>query len=231
MSCVRVCALVFIPAALFWADNGPAWKNKHPEQWDGNDARQFLVQSPWVGRAELQVIPSKSPDQRRDSGDWDALVGRGVGLEGTGILGHERMELALARAHTFPSPGMVDVRWDSARPVRMAEAKLGLKPSLNYADWYVITVYNVPLPESHWGASRLKNLAYLRRAGKKDFRPSKAEVLRNDDGTATVSFLFSRSEEITRRDKTVIFVAQFERLFVSQFFYPWEMLVSGDLEL
>ncbi len=231
MTCVRVCALALIPAALLLSEDHAAWRNKHPEQWDTNDAKQFLAQSPWVGRADLQVIPGKSPDQRRDSGDWDSLVGRGVGLDGTGVFGKERAELAIAKAHDFPSPGMVDVRWDSARPVRLAEEKLGQKPSTHYPDWYVITVYNVPLPESHWGADKLKNLAYLRREGKKDFKPSKAELVRNDDGTATVSFLFSRSEEITRRDKSVIFVAQFARLFVSQFFYPKEMLMSGELEL
>lgn len=231
MSWVRFCVLVFIPAALLLSEDPAAWRNKHPEQWDTDDATQFLAQSPWVGRAELQVIPSKSPAERRDSGDWTALQGRGVGLEGTGIFGKERMELAIARAHDFPSPGKVDVRWDSARPVRLAEQKLAQKPSANYADWYVITVYNVPLPKSHWGADKLKNLACLRREGKKDFKPSKAEVVRNDDGTATVSFLFSRSEEITRRDKAVIFVAQFARLFMSQFFYPKNMVVSGNLEL
>lgn len=230
MSRVLVCALALVPALLL-SQNPAVWQIKHPERWDTDDAKQFLAQSPWVGRAKLQVIPSKSPAERRDSGDWTALQGRGVGLEGTGIFGKERMEMAIARANDFPSPGMVEIRWDSAHPVRVAEAKLGQTPSANYADWYVITVYDVPLPNSHWGADKLRNLAYLRRGGKKDFKPSKAEVLRNEDGTANVSFLFSRAEEITRRDDPVIFVAQFARLFVSQFFYPKQMLMDGNLEL
>ena len=92
-------------------------------------------------------------------------------------------------------------------------------------------MYNVPLPESHWGAEKLKGLAFLRRENKKDFRPARAEVVRNDDGTATVTFLFTRSEEITKGDKAVIFAAQFDRLFVSQFFYPRQMVMRGQMEL
>jgi len=225
------CSLLFFAAALLVAADNPAWKTKRVEQWDTQDAKQFLAESPWVGRVPLQVIPDRSPDQRRDSGDWDTGVGKGVGLDGTGIFGAERMRLAIARAHDKPSPGMVDIRWESALPVRVAEEKLGQKPTTHHMDWYTITVYDVPLPESRWGAEKLKNLAFLRRTGKKDFKPSRAVVLRNDDGTATVTFLFSRAEEITRRDKAVVFAAQFDQLFVSQFFYPGEMLMRGELEL
>jgi len=222
------CCLLLAATFLLAADN-PTWQTKRVEQWDTEDAKQFLAQSPWVGRVPLQVIPNRSPDQRRDSGDWNAGIGTGVGFEA--ILGGERARLAIARAHNLPSPGDVDIRWDSALPVRVAEEKAGQKPTTLHTEWYAITVYNVPLPESHWGAEKLKGLAYLRRENKKDFKPARAEVVRNSDGTATVTFLFNRSEEITKRDKTVIFAAQFDRLFVSQFFYPREMVMRGQMEL
>jgi hypothetical protein len=48
---------------------------------------------------------------------------------------------------------------------------------------------------------------------------------------ATVVYLFSRHEEITRGDKNVIFAAQIDRLFVSEFFYPATMQFDGRLEL
>ena len=105
-------------------------------------------------RVPLQVIPDRSPDQRRDSGDWDTGIGKGVGFEA--ILGGERARLAIARAHDKPSPGDVDIRWDSALPVRVAEEKTGQKPTTLHTEWYAITVYDVPLPESHWGAEKLK---------------------------------------------------------------------------
>ena len=220
--------LLLAATFLIAADN-PAWQTKRVEQWDTEDAKQFLAESPWVGHVPLQWIPDRSPDQRRDSGDWDAGIGKGVGFEA--ILGGERARLAIARAHEKPDPGKVDIRWASALPVRVAEEKTGQKPNTPWKEWYAITVYNVPLPESHWGADKLKGLAYLRRENKKDFKPSRAEVVRNSDGTATVTFLFNRSEEITRREKTVIFAAQFDRLFVSQFFYPREMVMRGQMEL
>lgn len=55
--------------------------------------------------------------------------------------------------------------------------------------------------------------------------------MQHEDGMATVTYLFSRSEEITRRDRTLIFVAQIDRLFVAQFFYPATMQIEGQLEL
>jgi hypothetical protein len=228
------CLLLVLAAAAFLpAAENPTWKSKPVEQWDKEDARQILADSPWVGHATLQNIPDRSPGERRDSGDWDAGAGKGLGLAALlDILGGGNLDEAIARAHFKPSPGTVEIRWESAMPVRTAETKLGQTPAAGLpTDWYAITLYNVPLPEARWGAGKLKGLAYLKRENKKDFKPSRVEVQRHDDGTANVTYLFSRSEEITRRDNTVIFVAQLDRLFVSQFFYPRSMQIAGQLEL
>ncbi len=56
-------------------------------------------------------------------------------------------------------------------------------------------------------------------------------IQRQPGGNANITYLFSRSEEISRRDPRVLFVAQIDRLFVSQFFYPPTMLMAGQLEL
>lgn len=232
MNYTRDAALLVLAATFLSAAGNPPWRSKPVAQWDREDAKQVLTESPWAGRVRLQVIPDRSPGERRDSGDWDAGAGGGAGLEATGVLGREKMRQAIARAHDNPSPGMVDIRWESAMPVRTAEEKLGQKAATELeSDWYAITVYDVPLPESQWGANKLKGLAWVRRANKKDFKPSRAEVIRNDDGTATVTYLFSRSEEITRGDRTVIFAAQFDRLFVSRYFYPRTMQIAGKMEL
>jgi len=228
----RSCGLLLLTAALLLAADEPSWKTKPVEQWDEKDAKQLLAESPWVGHATLQPIPDKSPDQRRDSGDWDAGIGHGVGLAGTGILGPRRMAEAIARAHDKPSPGAVGIRWESAMPVRAAESKVGETPaSPLHTGWYAIALYNVPLPKKHWGPGKLRGLAFLRRENKPDFKPSRVEVHRNADGMATVVYLFPRHEEITRRDKNVVFAAQIDRLFVSEFFYPATMQIAGQLEL
>ena len=71
----------------------------------------------------------------------------------------------------------------------------------------------------------------MKREHKRDFKPSRVEIVRHEDGKATITYLFSRSEEITRKDRSIIFVTQIDRLFVTQFFYPGTMEIQGQLEL
>jgi len=227
----RWCGLLLVAAAFLSADTSPSWKAKPIGQWDNEDAKQVLTDSPWVGHATLQTIRDRSPAERRDSGDWDTGVGPGVGFAALSLFDSPSLEEAIARAHFKPSPGMVPIRWESALPVSTAEAKLGQSTVAPLGkDWYAITLYDVPLPRS-WGAVKLKRLAYLRRANKPDFKPSRVEIVRHEDGRATITYLFSRSEEITRKDRSIIFVTQIDRLFVTQFFYPGTMQIEGQLEL
>jgi hypothetical protein len=80
-------------------------------------------------------------------------------------------------------------------------------------------------------ANELKGIAYLKRYGKKDLKPSRVEILRGEDGLATVVYLFRRSVEITRRDGNVEFLAQIDRLFLEQYFNVEEMRLMGQFEL
>jgi hypothetical protein len=66
---------------------------------------------------------------------------------------------------------------------------------------------------------------------KKDFRPARVVVLPEAGGLVTVVYLFPRSIEITKKDKTLAFVAQIGRLFISTSFYPADMRLEGQLEL
>jgi hypothetical protein len=232
VSRIRICGLLLLAATCLPADSTPSWKTKPVEQWDKEDAKQILADSPWVGRAALQPIPDRSAAERRDGGDWDSGIGPGVGIAGTGLLGIAAMHEAIARAHFKPSPGDVDVRWESALPVRVAESKLAQTPATTlHTGWYAITIYDVPLPDRQWGPGKLKGLAYLKRENKRDFKPSLVKVERQSDGMANITYLFPRSEEISRRDRSVVFVAQIDRLFVSEFFFPGTMLIAGQLEL
>jgi hypothetical protein len=227
----KSCGLLLAAAAFLSAETGPSWKTKPISQWDNEDAKQVLADSPWVGHAVLQTIRDRSPAERRDSGDWDTGIGPGVGFAALSLFDTASVEEAIARAHFKPSPGTVPIRWESALPVSTSEAKLGERTaSPLHGDWYAITLYDVPLPRN-WGAVKLKRLAYLRRANKSDFKPSSVEIVRYEDGKATITYLFSRAEEITRKDRSVIFVTQIDRLFVTQFFYPGTMQIEGQLEL
>jgi hypothetical protein len=218
-------------AAASWSGN-LSWKDKPFSQWTTEDAKQVLTDSPWVKQVTPQNVRDLSPDERRAGGDMGAGIGKGVGLAGLGILGPRREAAALARAHYKPTPDAVVVRWESAQPVRVAEQKAGETgvPTPD-SDHYAIVVYDILTPQRWNLANELKGIAYLKRDASKTLKPSSVEILRQPDGKATVIYLFPRSKEITKKDGRLEFVAQIGRLFVSQFFYTWQMQIDGQLVL
>ena len=234
---LRSSLLTFAAVALMGAQLGtqldPSWKIKSIPQWDQQDAKTVLAESPWVKMVKLDKVRDLSVFERRDGGDWDAGVGPDVGLAGTGIFGTYKEILARQRAHERRDLGSVVVRWESALPIRAAEVKVGeIGAPAWEGDYYAIAVYDVP-PPFRWNlANELKGVAYLQRDKKKDLKPSRVQMLRHDDtGLATVVYLFPRSAEITKKDHNVRFMAQIGRLFVSQFFFPEDMQYQGQPEL
>jgi hypothetical protein len=226
----RLCLLPIAAVLLQAADS--AWKEKPVLQWTEEDAKEVLAGSPWVKHVTPQHVRDLSPAERRDGGNMEAGIGKGVGLAGIGLLGSRRQAEALARAHAKSAPDAVVIRWESALPIRAAEQKAGETdvPSLDSAH-YAIAVYDIPLPKEWNLARELKSVAFIRRDKKKDLKPSRVEILRQPDGKATVVYLFPRSVEISKRDGRLEFVAQISRLFVSQSFDTGEMQLQGQLEL
>jgi hypothetical protein len=223
--------LLLLPALLISLDasGDEAWKSKPASAWNDQDAKAVLTESAWVKAVIPRHVRDLSPAERRDGGNMEAGIGKGVGIAGTGLLGRRREAEALARAHAKPTPDPVVVRWESA-PVRAAERIAGeTAPPVGEA-YYGIVVYNIPLPRRWNLASELKSVAYLRREQQKDLKPSHVQIIRGQDGLATVVYLFRRSVEITARDH-VQFVAQLDRLVVEQFFNAAEMRIQGALEL
>lgn len=237
-----LCSLPLAAVLLFAADSpspapspaNPSWKNKPIAQWDEKDSKQVLAGSPWVQFAEPVWLRDLSPDERRQSGDMEATEGHGVGF--AALLGlfweTKKSDEAIARAHAKPTPPLVTIRWESARPVRTSEQKVGETnvPDVD-ADHYAVAVYNIAIPKRHLLASELKGVAYLKRDTGKEIRPSSVVITRQDDGMGTIVYLFPRSFEISKRDDKVAFVAQVGRLFVSLYFYPGQMQVRNELEL
>jgi hypothetical protein len=224
-------AVLLIAADSSWAQD-LSWKDKPIQQWTVDDAKQVLTDSPWVKVITPQNVRDLSPDERREGGNMEASVGHGVGLAGIGVLGPRRQAEALERAHYKPTPNAVVVRWESAQPVRSAEQKVGETdvPAVD-EDHYAIVVYDILTPKRYNLARELKGISYLKRDNKKDIKPSHVEILRKDDGTATIVYLYPRKVEITKKDIRLLFVAQIGRLFVSQYFYTGQMQLQGQLEL
>jgi len=227
---LTLCLLPLTVVVLMAEDS--SWKDKPVSQWSVDDAKQVLTDSPWVKQVTPQNVRDLSPDERREGGNMEASIGKGVGIAGLGVLGSRRQAEAIARAHYKPTPNAVVVRWETALPVRAAEQKAGETdvPTVD-GEHYAIVVYDIPTPKRWNLENELKGIAYLKRDSKKNLKPSRVEILRNADGTATIVYLFPRSIEITKKDGGLEFVAQIGRLFVSQFFYTWEMQLQGQLEL
>jgi len=191
-----------------------------------------LTDSPWVRLVEPGVVRDLSVAARRDGGDWDADIGHGVGIAGTGILGKTREQLAIARAHEKPPEETVMLRWESALPVRVAEQKTGETDApILQGDDYAIAIYAIATPDKWNIKNQLKGVAFLKRDGKKDVKPSRVDILRQADGKATVIYIFPRSVEITKKDQRVEFWAQIGRLVVAQNFFPKDMQLQGELQL
>jgi hypothetical protein len=228
----RTLKLCLLCVTLLLAAATPSWKDKPLSQWTLEDAKQLLADSPWVKHLTPHWLPDLSPFQREDGGDLNEGVGKGTGLAGTGLLGSRREDLAVKHAHLKPPAAEVTVRWESALPVRTAEQKAGETdaPVLK-GDDYAVAIYGIQAPKKMNLASLLKDAAFLRRYHKKDIKASRVEVLRHDDDTATIVYLFPRSVEITKKDGGIEFTAQVGRRWVSQYFYTGEMQFRGETQL
>ena len=136
---------------------------------------------------------------------------------------------------SLPQPITLQLRWESALPVQLAELKSHeVEPPTLEGDGYRIAVYGVPGayfkgdPEEL--GKPLRNLAALKREGKKDVRPVSVEVFQRENGLVVV-YLFPLSAEISKKDRQLQFEAQIGRIVVAQTFDLSEMEFMGKLEL
>jgi hypothetical protein len=232
MRLIRRSCLIAFASVVLQAQDDPSWKNKPIPQWDDQDAKQVLANSPWVKNVKLDKVRDLSKFERRDGGNWGVGIGPTVEFGATGFFGPFYEALALERAHRAPRDyGTVVVRWASARPIRAAESKAGGLGSPTWdGDYYALAVYDIP-PPFRWNlANELKQDAFLQRDKKKDLKPTRVVVSRHEDGLATIVYLFPRSATPTE-DHNIRFVAQIGRLWVSQYFFPEEMQFLGRPEL
>jgi len=218
------------------------WHSKPPAQWTEEDARQVLAQSPWAREVKAVVTRRLTEDQLREGGQLGQP--RGVGNEGvdpkdagpkvsanvfTGPGGDDRSSRSRPHAVTLR------LRWESALPIQLAEVKTHeTEPPSLEGDGYRIAVYGLPgagfkgTPE-HLGEP-LKEMAVLRRDGKKDVKPLRVEVFQREYGLVIV-YLFPLSAEISAKDQRVQFAARIGRIVLAETFDLGEMVFAGKLEL
>ena len=220
----------------------PVWKSKQAAQWTEDDARQILTKSPWAKASSAVITRRLTEDQLREGGQMGQP--RGVGNEGVDPKGSgEKVSLNIFTGpggddrsyRSLPHPISVEIRWESALPVRLAELKAHQSelPTLP-GDGYRVAVYGIPGGEFKGDPEELgkplRNLAALKRESKKDVKPVSAEVFELGK-EAVVVYLFPMSAEISKKDRQVQFEAQIGRIVVSQTFDLNDMEFMGKLEL
>jgi hypothetical protein len=237
--------------SMFWAlpvsvgllmAGDAAWKDKPIPGWTNDDARQILNNSPWSRFVSAGITRRQTEDERRAGGQMGEQ--KGVGYDGVGTP-RPKPELPIKSLGDMVKPNpyvapptehlKLQLRWESALPVRAAELKAGvIAPPTLVDDGYSIAVYGIP-GEYFKGDPKtlgnpLKSLASLRREGKKDVKPSSAEVFTTGDG-AVVVYVFPLSAELSRNDGYVEFSAQIGRLVFAQTFNLEEMQFQGKLAI
>jgi hypothetical protein len=231
---LRFFAVPFSVAILFAAD--ASWQSKAIQQWTGDDAKEVLKSSPWIKIATPRELPKMNEAEIRQSGHMGGTGGgQGVGFSAinqstvTGIGGRPQVR---RRARQGLDP--LEIRWESALPVRAAELKAGEDDPPDWqGSFYAVAVYDVPGIDVNSKAQHkeLTAGAFLKRDGQKDLKPVRVNLLPQEGGLTTVVYLFPRTEEIKSEEKRVEFAAVFGQISVAQYFYPQEMQFQGKLEL
>jgi hypothetical protein len=236
-------SLCLVVAVAYPSAADPVWKSKPASQWTEEDAQQVLAKSPWAKKIRAVITRRLTEEQLREAGQMGQP--RGIGNEGvepkgsglkvspnifTGRGGDDDRSPG-----SLPQSITLELRWESALPVRLAELKSHeVEPPTLGGDGYSIAIYGVPGGDFKGDPERLgeplKNLAALKREGKKDVRPVRVEVFQRENG-AVVVYLFPLSAEITKKDRRIQFEAQIGRIVFAQDFDLSEMEFLGKLEL
>jgi hypothetical protein len=237
-----ISSLYVAVAAAYLTAADPVWRTKPAAEWTEEDARIVLSSSPWAREISATVTRRLTEDQLREGGQMGQPTGIGnenVDPKGSGPKvspnvfsgrgGDDRS------ARSLSQPIKLKLRWESALPIRLAELKSHeIEPPTLGGDGYYLAVYGVPGGDfkgdpKHLG-DPLKNLATLKREGKKDVKPTRVEVFQRESGVVVV-YVFPLSAEITKKDQRIRFDAQIGRILLAHNFELGEMEFAGKLEL
>jgi hypothetical protein len=217
------------------------WQEKPIPSWTNEDARQLLTDSPWCRLVIAGITRRQNEDERRAGGNMGQP--KGVGFDGVDDV-RPKVQIPnnpvdfLLKPNPWVAPPpkymRLRIRWESALPVRAAELKYGaVAPPTLDVDSYTIAVYGIPgefFKDPTTLGNPLKGEAALKRDGKKDVRPTSAEVFQRENGVVVV-YTFPPSMEISKQDGHVDFEAQIGRLVFAHTFNLDEMQFEGKLAL
>jgi hypothetical protein len=210
-----------------------AWRVKLASEWNEDDARQVLAASPWSQTVRPALVPALTAGQRQAGGASGGGDGQALKtLDGNTLAGLLRGSVQPAKAPQPAAPAL-NVRWESALPVRVAEMKAREIGAPDWeGDYYVIAIYSVPGLGSDRKrlAGELARAALLRTGMKQNTRPSRVEVEMDADSSMRLVYLFPRVP-FEAADDCFEFVAQFGRFSLTATFHLSDMKLKNKLEL
>lgn len=244
-------------AALLLAASEP-W-TKSPQKWSAKDAERVLTSSPWAQPANAEFAAAQD-DEPPPPGPLPGAAEAGMAGSSRGAT-DGRWDGGVGKMPRGGVPTLpVLIRWDSALPVRDAQAQLANGTRAADSDKvvteeqaskdYVITLIGLVPAKRYRDTGQLGGVSTS--DGRVDARdpeelleglmassrlmrrgrPAIApENVRLDAPTGTIHIFFPRTNPITLRDKDVVFTTQFGSITVRKVFHTEGMTFEGQLEL
>jgi hypothetical protein len=205
---------ILVIAGLAYGSND-TWKTKPYQQWDQNDIKQILTDSPWVKHTTVTATWKKEslnpPDTSQPNQPSQANppstprpMGGGAGGGGSAAQPNNTEQQSSPEA----AEAVFYVRWSSSKTIREAVARddvlLG-RASQAQAEQYIdqqptsyqILVYGADLtPFVGETNDTLKTKAYLEvKPSKEKVSPASVTITKDTDGKSVQSVLFSFSKQ------------------------------------
>lgn len=216
--------------------------------WTAEDANTILNNSPWA--KQIKITPPQSGTRRGGGmGRRGGMGYPGGGYPGGGYPGGGQRRGSGGGGGAMPVEGTI--RWESARPVQQAEARLknlnppadaqaaetraGEKPAAAPADHYVISLLGV---SARNGGGENNTQAFdqfmsgtqLVMKNKTPISPDDVKFL-NENGQSEIRFFFPKTNPIAPGDKEVTFHTMVSRTKLEHKFDLKKMTRNGKLEL
>lgn len=203
------------------------WTEKDPGQWTPEEIQQLLTQSPWARPAAVSFTNTAGALNLPGFGRY----GAGRTNPGTPVPRPGSATGDAAKNASTPLAFQALIRWESARPIRLAEKSA----AFDTAEFYVISATgdvpssanaNEDLEAREQRREMLQEFTRLERKGDPAIYLDRVESI-----PTGIRFYFSRLEPIKESNKEITFATKVGPLEFKAKFPLKEMMFRGKLEL
>lgn len=217
-----------VASTVLWA--GAFWEDVPAERWTSDQVEKLLIDSPWARPARVDFVGSRSmprisfPDGRDRGGRFPTRFPRFPAGDG----GWKPTSLAAAAS---PDAEII-VRWESAKPVRLALAAASGSAPVQSPSYRILLVSSLPLGAAHAAEkpNRLLSKAALLLKDRPQVAADRIEVV-PQPGAPGVRLFFPLDVDVSLADKSFQFLMQPGDYQILTKFKPQEMVFRGRLEM